>query len=64
MLVLVSQVFPQTIRTTGFNLEPHFQAFYMEQVVTFSWKSLNSFVLLKFFEAHVALAEASFSISV
>jgi hypothetical protein len=50
----MSQVGLEAVWAAGFNFQPDFEAFDVEDVVTFSWEPLYSFMFLKILETNIA----------
>lgn len=61
--VTMSQVGLEAVWAAGFNFQPDFEAFDVEDVVTFSWEPLYSFMFLEVLETNIATRQPQISIS-
>lgn len=59
----MSQVGLEAVWAAGFNFQPDFEAFDVEDVVTFSWEPLYSFMFLEVLETNIATRQPQISIS-
>lgn len=61
--VAMSQVGLEAVWAAGFNFQPDFEALDVEDVVTFSWEPLDSFMFLEVLETNIATRQPQISIS-
>lgn len=61
--VTMAQVRLEAVWAAGFNFQPDFEAFDVEDVVAFSWEPLDPFMLLEVLQTNVAARQPQISIS-
>jgi hypothetical protein len=61
--VTMAQVRLEAVWAAGFNFQPDFEAFDVEDVVAFSWEPLDSFMLLEVLQTNIAARQPQISIS-